>query len=135
MKISIQKYAKALAKAVKNEEDKKVIAERMGNLLKILVKRKQSKLIKSFYEEFQKVWFKENKKIEVRLTLPSKPSEEEAKGISKSLGEALGKEVITNVVVDEKIIGGMKLEYEDYVIDGTIVKNLEMLKTALNTNN
>jgi F0F1-type ATP synthase delta subunit len=39
------------------------------------------------------------------------------------------------IKVDEKVIGGMKIEFEDYIIDGTVAKSLEMLKLNLiNTN-
>ena len=49
MKISIGKYSEALAKSLKHETDKKEIVQRMQNLLKILVKRKQGKAIKHLY--------------------------------------------------------------------------------------
>lgn len=136
MKISIGKYAKALAKSLKHEEDKKEINQRIQNLLKVLVKRKQSKSIKYLFEEFKKVWMDEHKQIELKVTLPYEPSKEESKELAEIMSHALKKEAILNVKVDKDVIGGIKVEYEDYVIDGTVSKRLEMLKTAIaNTNN
>lgn len=136
MKISIGKYAKALVKSLKHEEDKKEINQRIQNLLKILVKRKQSKSIKYLFEAFKKVWLREHKQIELKVTLPYEPSKEELKELAEIMGHALKKEAILKVKVDKGVIGGLKVEYEDYVIDGTVSKRLEILKTAIaNTNN
>jgi F-type H+-transporting ATPase subunit delta len=131
MKISIGKYSEALAKSLKHETDKKEIVQRMQNLLKILVKRKQGKAIKHLYEEFKKVWMREHKQIELTVTLPHEATKEELKELADSLSHAVKKEVVLKQKVDKKVIGGMKLEFDDYVIDGTVLKRLEMLKTAI----
>lgn len=136
MKISIGKYAKALVKSLKHEEDKKEVSQRIQNLLKILVKRKQSKSIKYLFEEFKKVWMNEHKQIELKVTLPHEPSKEELTELAEIMGHAFKKEAILKVKVDKAVIGGVKVEFEDSVIDGTVSKRLEMLKTAIaNTNN
>lgn len=136
MKISIGKYAKALAESLKQEKDKKEISQRIQNLLKILVKRKQGKSIKYLFEEFKKVWMSKHGQIELFVTLPYEPSEEELEKLAEELGRALKKEAILKVKVDKSVIGGIKIEFEDYIVDGTVSKRLEMLKTAItNTNN
>ena len=100
------------------------------------MKRKQSKSIKYLFEEFKKIWLNEHKQIELKVTLPYEPSKEELKELAEILGHALKKEAILKVKVDKGVIGGIKVEYEDYVIDGTVSRRLEMLKTAIaNTNN
>jgi ATP synthase F1 delta subunit len=135
MKISIKKYAEALVESLADEKDKKKVGEKINNLLKILAKRKQSKLIRQLSQEFKTVWMKKKGQLEVLVTLPYKPSDEEKLRIIRSLGEALKKEIIMGIKVDEKVIGGMKIEFEDYIIDGTVAKSLEMLKLNLiNTN-
>ena len=78
---------------------------------------------------------REHKQIELTVTLPHEATKEELKELADSLGHAVKKEVILKQKVDKKVIGGMKLEFDDYVIDGTVLKRLEMLKTAIvNTN-
>ena len=135
MKISIKKYAEALVESLADEKDKKKVGEKINNLLKILAKRKQSKLIRQLSQEFKTEWMKKKGQLEVLVTLPYKPSDEEKLRIIRSLGEALKKEIIMGIKVDEKVIGGMKIEFEDYIIDGTVAKSLEMLKLNLiNTN-
>ena len=135
MKVSIRKYAEALAEVLKDEKDKAIVKKKIDNLLRILTKRKQGKLIKQLPEVFKKIWLRQQGQMEILVTLPHNPSDQEKLKIVRALSEALKKEVIISIKVDEEVIGGMKLEFEDYVIDGTILKNLEMLKTSIiNTN-
>lgn len=136
MKITARKYAQALVEVLKNEKDQKVINEKIQNLIKILVKRKETKTLKRFQQIFKSLWMREKGQLEVKLTLPHKPDDSNKLALIKSLGSALDKEIILNVHIDENVIGGMKIEFEDYVIDGTVSKSLEMLKTNLiNTTN
>ncbi|MBT3865297.1 hypothetical protein HOE67_02665 [Candidatus Peregrinibacteria bacterium] len=136
MKVSTQKYAKALVASIKDEKDKKVIDERIQNLIKILVKRKETKSLKRFPEIFKQLWMREKGQLEVALTLPYKPNDKDKMKLVKLLGDALNKEVILNINVDEAVLGGMKLAFGEYVIDGTVARTLELLKSNIsNTNN
>lgn len=136
MKITARKYAQALVEVLKNEKDQKEINEKIQNLIKILVKRKEGKTLKRFQAIFKTLWMREKGQLEVKLTLPYKPNDADKLKLIKSLGASLDKEIILNVIIDEAVIGGMKLEFEDYVIDGTVAKSLEMLKANLtNTTN
>jgi F-type H+-transporting ATPase subunit delta len=131
MKTSITKYAQALTAVLKDETDQESINEKIQNFLKLLVKKKDTKLIKSFMPEFRAVWLESKGQLEVKVTLPYEQSAEESEELAKALSKALEKEVIISVKVDENVIGGMKLEFEDYVIDGTVLKNLQTLKYNL----
>lgn len=131
MKVSIRKYALALAEVLKDEKDAKEAERKMQNLLRLLSKRKQSKLIKELPEAFKKAWLKQKGQLEVKVTLPYKPDDQDKLKIVRLLSEALKKEVIVSIEIDEEILGGMKIEFENYIIDGTVQKNLELLKTAI----
>ena len=135
MKVSIKKYAEALAQVLEKEKDPKEAKEKIRNLLKLLTKRKQGKLIKQLPEVFKKVWLRRKGQLETKVTLPYKPTDQERLKIVKSLSEALKKDVILTTKTDEAVLGGMKIEFEDYIIDGTVLKNLEMLKTSLTNTN
>lgn len=131
MKVSIKKYAQALAEVLEKEKDPKEVKQKMQNLLRILTKRKQGKLIKELPEAFKKAWMSQKGQLEVKVTLPYKPTDQDKLSIVRLLSDALKKEVIVTIEVDEEVLGGMKIEFGDYVIDGTILKNLEMLKTTI----
>lgn len=133
MKISLRKYAEALSESLSQEKDLKIAAEKIQNLLKLLTKRKQSKLIKQLPETFKAIWLKKHKKMEISIILAEKPSAEEMKNISRLLADAFQKEVILEARVNPRIIGGMKLEFGDCVIDNTVAANLVKLKHHLIT--
>jgi len=130
MKVSIRKYAEALTHSLK---DKKGHAsdETIQDLLQLLRKRKRSRYIKRFYETFKNVWMDHNNQISARVILPYQPEEKELKDLEKSLSEVMGKTVMLEVAVKEDVIGGMRLEFGDYIIDGTVLKNLEMMGNKL----
>lgn len=128
MKISINKYAEVLSETLKDEKDKEAIAKKIQNLLRLLVKRKQGKLIRQLPEVFKEVWFKKHGRLEVRATLPKEPSAKESDSLKELLSEAFKKDVILSTKIDPDVLGGMKLEFGQYIIDGTVTANLEKLK-------
>jgi len=133
MKVQLKKYALALAQSLKAEKDKQEIERKIQNLFKILVKNKQSKSIVRFAKEFELVWREVNGQLEVLVSLPYEPTDEDKMSLVKLLSEALNKEIILNVKVDEAVIGGMKIEFDDCIIDATVQKNLELLKQSINS--
>ena len=98
-----------------------------------MAKNKQSKSIGKFEKEFKSVWREVNGQLEVSVTLPYEPTDEDKMSLMKLLGEALNREIILNVTVNEDVIGGMKIEFDDCVIDATVQKNLELLKQSINS--
>lgn len=131
MKVSIRKYAEALSESLKGEKDSAMAKGKIENFLLLLQKRKKTKMLKRFPEVFTKIWHEKNGKISVKVVLPEDPTEKDLDSLAKYLDEMLGKKAVLEVVVDPKIIGGMKLLMDDSVIDGTVKKNLEMLKIKL----
>lgn len=128
MKISLKKYAEALVVSLENEKDSKKTAQKINTLLKILTKRKQSKLIKRLPEIFKKIWLERNKQVEVTAVLPYETSPEELKKLEKLIEGVLKKEVFITTRIDKEIIGGMKLEFDDYLVDATVKTQLKNLK-------
>jgi F-type H+-transporting ATPase subunit delta len=135
MKISVKKYAEALAVSLYGEKDQGVADGKIQNLLGLLQRRKKGKLINRLPNVFKAVWQEMNKEMEVKVTFPHEPSKADVEEFSVSLSEIFKKKVIIDVVVNEKIIGGVKLEFGEYVVDSTVVKNLETLKNKLVSSN
>lgn len=131
MKISLKKYAQALADSLYGEKDSAVINERIQNLLKLLVKRKQSKLVKQFVKAFFSEWMKKNGKVFCKVTVPFEPNDAETKDLEKLLSDALNKKATIKVNTDPSVIGGMKIEFDDYIIDGTVITGLKTLKSQI----
>ncbi len=131
MKISIRKYAEALASSLMGEKDEQKRTQKVQNFLMMLRRKKKIRILKRFLSVFDEVWNEKNGRIKAKVVLPKEPTENELGELAQSLGKSLNKEVIVDLNVDLKIIGGLKIEFGDYVIDGTVRKNLEMLKSKL----
>lgn len=134
MKLSIKKYAQALADSLKESKGEEVNT-RIKNFLRFLQNKKKSRILKRFSTVFKEVWNEKNGVVEVKLTLPYEPSESEIENLANLFEKSFGKKVVIEPVVEKKVIGGMKLEFGEYVIDGTLSKNLELLKSKLVSNN
>lgn len=131
MKVSLQKYTKALCQSL--EKDSTNAAQKIQNLLGILTKRKQSKLIRQLPTAFRNSWRKMHNQMEVTVILAEEPSKEEVKNIEKLLSSAFDKEVIVSTHINPEVIGGMKLEFDDSIIDNTVAASLIKLKQHLTT--
>ena len=129
MKISVKKYAQALALSL--EEDRSKAVEKIRDFLLFLQVKKKGKLIKRLPSVFREIWLDKNNQMEVKVTFPYEPKEAEVSDFAEVLSKAMDKEVLIEADVDEKIIGGVKLEFGEYVVDGTVLKNLEILKSKL----
>ena len=134
MKLSVKKYAQALADSLTESKGEEVNT-RIKNFLIFLRSKKKSKVLKRFLTVFKEVWNEKNGVIEVKLTLPYEPSDSELQNLADLFEKSFGKKVVIEPVEDRKVIGGMKLEFGEYVIDGTVAKNLELLKLKLVSNN
>jgi len=131
MRISLKKYAQALTESLYGEEDGAKINERIQNLLRILVRRKQGKLVKQLTQAFFTEWMKKNGKVFCKVTLPYEPDDAETKGLEKLLSDALDKKATISVKIDPSVIGGMKIEFDDCIIDGTVLTGLKTLKSQI----
>lgn len=134
MKLSIKKYAQALADSLQQARGEE-IDERIKGFLKFLRNKKKGKMLKRFLTVFKEVWNEKNGVIEVRLTLPYEPSNSEVENFANLFEKSFEKKILIEAVEDKKVIGGMKLEFGEYVIDYTVAKNLELLKLKLVSNN
>jgi len=51
--------------------------------------------------------------------------------IARELSARLNKEVKVQVTVDPRILGGLKIQYGDHVVDGTVATKLQQLRRRL----
>ena len=53
------------------------------------------------------------------------------RALAQPLSERLGKEVTMQVTVDKRILGGLKLQYGDRLIDASVATKLQQLRRRL----
>lgn len=89
------------------------------------------KVLNSINKYYVERYKKENNIADVKIVVAKKLRTPQMKILESSISKSLGKNIVLSVEVDEKIIGGMKLRVEDTFIDGSIINQLQSLKTEL----
>lgn len=99
------------------------------NLLKILVMRKHTKYFSQIIKKFEQCFLdKENIKI-INIATSKKLVSNNYDYLVKELEKKTQKFIVIKPLVDEKLIGGIKIEYDGKLIDNTIKKHLRDLKS------
>ena len=131
MKASAAQYAKTLYELASGK-NKSEIDSIAASFAKLLAKNNRLKMAPAIIEKFGNIWNRENGILEADVE-SAYPLNDEASGkITKEIKEKYGaKEVILNNKINKDIKGGIIIKIGDEVIDGSVKKQLEMLKQAL----
>ena len=125
--ISPQKFAVSLYEALA-EGEKDEVKKKLKNFVLVLKKhkslKKSDKILKLFGQYFDKM----NGLVEVELTSATSLNKMSRRKIISHLEKSLGKKVIVSEKIDHSLIGGLKVLYEDTVIDGSLKNKLEILR-------
>lgn len=81
--------------------------------------------------EYQKIYNLKNNFVEVEAFFAVEPTEEQKKKLVEKLEKSSGKMVKTKITIDKSIIGGGIVKIGDKIIDGSIRRQLDMLKSNL----
>lgn len=131
MKITVNQYAKSLY-ATTVDKSQKEIGEAVSNLIKILAKNKQIKLFSKIAKKFGEIWNQEKGIVEAEVTSREELHTELRNKVNKYVKEKYqAKEVVLHNIVDEKIQGGIIIRVGDEVLDGSVVRQLQELKSSL----
>ena len=105
--------------------------DNIKNFIKIIVKNKRSDSIVKIFNEFIKSC---NELINIKdgIVYSVKPlSEDEKVKVEKVIEAKLGSQVELENVIDERLIGGVKVIVEDKIFDGSVKNKVERLKESL----
>ena len=62
------------------------------------------------------------------VTVASPLSSEQRDRLTRALSNLYGREITTNVVLDPAVVGGVRVQVGDEVIDGTILSRLDTVR-------
>ncbi|NLB52715.1 MAG: F0F1 ATP synthase subunit delta [Syntrophomonadaceae bacterium] len=99
-------------------------------LMMVLDKRRQAYL-ESILEEYKDMANEVKNITKADLISAQEVPEVEVKSLQEKLSASTGKTVQLKQTVDPSLLGGIKIRIGDQIMDGTIAKKLEMLKTQL----
>jgi len=104
----------------------------IDKVVKFLVRKRLLSKTGDILERLNKIINNENKKIVVKLLSAKKLKEEIKKELIFFLRERYkAKEVILTEIIDEKLLGGIKVEINDEIIDLTIKNKIKKLQEYL----
>jgi F-type H+-transporting ATPase subunit delta len=131
MKITVNQYAKSLYAAMKDKSPKEINGL-TSNLVKILAKNRQIKLADKISEKFGEIWNRENGIVEAEVITGRKIEKHQLNQVKKFIKEKYSaKKVLIENKIDEKIKGGIIIKVGDDVLDGSIERQLQELKSSL----
>lgn len=105
--------------------------ENIKNFIKVIIRNKRSNEIDKIFQEFIKQC---NEVLQIKdgIIYSVNPlSEKEIHNIETGIEKKLNCKVELENLIDEKLIGGIKVMIEDKIFDGSIKNKLEKLKQTL----
>ena len=102
--------------------------------MKLLAKKRLFGIFDAVAEEYEKTYFKNNSIERAVITTAIDLDENKKKSIAERIEKAIGKRVIPEFVVDEKILGGIIIETENSNIDASVTGALGSIKRFISKN-
>ena len=82
-------------------------------------------------DEFEEMADTAAGRVRARVTTAVELSSEDRELLGSRLSQRLGKEVRVTASVDRRIVGGLKLQYGDHLIDASVATRLQQLHRRL----
>ena len=109
----------------------RVLDDEGTNLARLLIESGRTGEVVEIDEEFQRLADVAAGRVRATATTAIELDAPERDRVARELSRRLDKEVRLTVVVDPRIIGGMKLQYGDRVVDASVATRLEQLRRRL----
>lgn len=123
-----------------SHEDKVAISERLFadrvtaltmSLIRLLLHKRRETEIIGIRDEFETLRRGHAKAVFVTITSAEALPNDQRKELIERMAKLTDRKVEAEFVVEPALLGGVKLEYENSVVDGTVHGNLRKLRTRL----
>jgi F-type H+-transporting ATPase subunit delta len=115
----------------KRDGVKKIVSdadERFVNFLELLAERHRMPALFRVKREFDALWAEEHKLLPVTVTSAIELDESLVDEIGKRIEEQTDREVELSSNVDPEVLGGLRVQVGNMVLDGTVRNRLERLR-------
>ena len=128
MKISAKQYARGLYESVAQKK----AADAVANFLKLLVRNNDLKLADKIIAEFTRIW-NENEGIVTAEVVSARGLDRESDTAIKNFlkEEKTAKSVELKKSIDEKLLAGFILKFDDQILDGSMKTKIGELKEEM----
>ncbi len=124
--ISNEKRAELIDAAFSSEIDEYII-----NFLKVLCKYNKIGLLEETVKIFSELKKQAENRVSAKVYSAVPLSDEQIEKLKDKLTAKLGSKVKIKTAIDPDIIGGIKIQFEDKIIDGSIKKQLKDIKEVI----
>ncbi len=107
------------------------LSQEVVNLARLLIEARRVHDIAAVADEFEGLADEVAGRIRATVTTAVELPADERAELSKKLSARLGKEIALSALVDPRILGGLKLQYGDRLIDATVATRLQQLRRRL----
>jgi F-type H+-transporting ATPase subunit delta len=101
------------------------------NLARLLIESNRVAEVGGVVEVFDGLADESAGRVSAMVTTAVELTDAERERVTRQLSERLGKEVTMRVTVDKRILGGLKLQYGDRLIDASVATKLQQLRRRL----
>jgi F-type H+-transporting ATPase subunit delta len=101
------------------------------NLAKLLIESNRVLEIAGVAAEYERLADAAAGRVRATVTTAVELGPDERERVAEELSKRLGEEVRLEVVVDPRILGGMKLQYGDRLVDASVATKLQQLRRRL----
>src|SRR5579859_2820351 len=109
----------------------KVLDPEASNLARLLIESGRVHEIGGIADEFERLADEAAGRVRAVVTTAVELEAGERDRVSRELSQRLGKDVTMEVLVDPRILGGLKLQYGDRIIDASVATRLQQLRRQL----
>ena len=101
------------------------------NLAKLLIESDRVRDVAAIEEEFQRLADAAAGRVRATVTTAVELTPEDRDRVAEELSKRLGKQIHLDVLVDPRILGGLKLQYGDRLVDASVATRLQQLRRRL----
>lgn len=109
------------------------ISELTGNLICLLVEKNRMGCFPGIEKTFRSLYNDKFKLAEITVTTSAPLSDNLRAKITEKMSEVIGKKVTLREKVDERLIGGVVIDYESRRYDGSVKSRLDALRGELSS--
>ncbi|MFW6022006.1 MAG: ATP synthase F1 subunit delta [Halanaerobiaceae bacterium] len=118
-------------KVIINEIFSDQISKYVLNFIKLLIDNRREQFIEPIIYNFKKLVNKEEAIVEIKVITAVELTDDLKNQLLDKLNELLDYKIFISTEVDPEIIGGMVLQFNDFVVDGSIKKSLAKLQDKI----
>ena len=101
------------------------------NLAKLLIESDRVRDVGAVADEFQRLADEAAGRVRATVTTAVELSSKDRDRVAEELSKRLGREIHIDVLVDPAILGGLKLQYGDRLVDASVATRLQQLRRRL----